>query len=794
MIAPSRPDRLVLLALPTCVLFPGAVATVEIVRPENLRALRTLVHSSERCVVVPLLEQGGRLAPDTVRSVGTLARVVNRIRLPSGHVRVVLEGLERRSVGAVALEEGFLVGSVAPLEHEGELDGDTRGGLELMLAHLRRIAESDARYPELAGLIESNGGDPARIADLAASLLPFSYAERARLLAETSTAPRVALLNRLLARELVRARVGHDIEDRVAERIKKTFLREKLAALRDELGEPEPHAAEAAELETRVRTAGLPPGAEREALRELSHFRHLAPTSPEAARVRNWLAWLLELPWNTLPSAEQHDPERLARVALLFEERYVGLADVKERIAEVLAVRALGGRARANTICFVGPPGTGKSSLAHTIAEALERPFVGVSVGGTTHERELVGTSHRADAGTPGAILSGLARAGAQDPVVLLDKIDELAAGEGGGSAGALVALLDPEQNGAFLDRYLGVPFDLSRCLFVATASDAQKIPGALLDRMELIEFPGYTEAEKLQIASQFLLPRARAEAGLVDQHLRVSRGALHALVRSYTEEAGVRQLERHVAALARKAAVEVVKGKRGLAVQKRHLVSLLGPRTKEEDLRLQRPAIGVAMGLAWTAAGGSLLPIEALAMHGTGQMTLTGQVGDVLRESVQTALSFVRSCCASLGVQRGVFDSLDLHLHFPSGSTPKDGPSAGIAIATAIMSLLTERASRHDVAMSGEVSLLGAVLPVGGLREKLLAAIRAGIPEVVAPARNAQDILRLAPDIKSRIRIHLIDDVREAFQIALVAKPAGPTARRRTPHGPRRTSGGMGA
>jgi ATP-dependent Lon protease len=431
-------------------------------------------------------------------------------------------------------------------------------------------------------------------------------------------------------------------------------------------------------------------------------------------------------------------------------------------------VRQLGGGARGTVLCFLGPPGTGKSSMGRAVATALDRPLLTIPLGTITHERELVGTPHERPSGAPGAILARLHRLGRSDPVVLLDEVDKLSLGGEAHAAGALLSLLDPEQNGEFLDQYLGVPFDLSNCLFLATATDAGPIPDALLDRMETIEFTGYSETEKYHIARSHLLKRARAHAGLRARQLTLTPGALRALIRGYTSEAGVRQLQRHLISLARKAAVAAVRGGPALRVRKEDLAQHLGPRTVEEDLRVRRPAVGVTTGLAWTSAGGSLLPIEVISMPGTGRLTLTGSLGDVLRESVQTAVSYVRTFCSPLGLDSDVLDNLDLHLHLPAAATPKDGPSAGVAIAVAVVSLLTRTPARHDVAMTGEMSLLGQVLGVGGIREKLLAAIRAGVPEVLVPRRNAEDCMRLDPEIRKRVRLHLIDDVRDAFDIAL--------------------------
>jgi len=534
--------------------------------------------------------------------------------------------------------------------------------------------------------------------------------------------------------------------------------------------------AECDRLADRIVATPLNDAARSQALHALETLRRAAPGSPATARLLNHLEWMLELPWgDTRPAGEGG---RFDEVARAVARSHCGLESVKERLIEFLAVRHLEGEARSTVLCFYGPPGTGKSSMARAVARSLGRPFVNIPLGSMTHESELVGTSYLQEGGFPGALLQELHRTGRRDVVILLDEIDKLSLGNEGNAGGALLQILDSEQNPEFLDHYLGVSFDLSSCLFVVTANDLEGMPAVLLDRLEIIEFAGYTESEKAEIARQHLLPRARAASGLEPWQLKLSASALRSVIRDYTEEAGVRDLSRRLHALARKAAVEVVQGKQGLWLRKSDLARRLGAPTVDDELRFQKPSVGVATGLAWTSHGGALLPIEAIAMPGGGNMILTGQVGEIMRESVQTAMSWVRRRLKDLGLAQELFERLDLHLHFPAGGTPKDGPSAGIAVATAIVSLIARVPARHDVAMTGEMSLLGHVLPVGGLREKLLAAIRAGIPEVIVPHRNAEEILRMPAEIRSRLTIHVVDDVLEVLGIALLT-PALLDARR---------------
>ena len=762
--SPAAPTRRPLLGLARQVLFPRDVATLELHEPENLRALARLNVLDGQCVAVPL-RAGSGPAHTRLQPVGTLARVVSRTSLPEGGVRVVLQGLRRVRLGAVESAEGCSWSTCERLEPAG--GGATEAARSELSALLENLAAADGSISrELPGMIALCGADDERVTDLVAGVLPLPHGERALLLAEPEPAQRMAALLRILEAALVRARAGHHLEDRVTERLRRRYLRAKLSELKHELGEPSAHEVEVERFHQRIEGTHLSEAARVAARRELDHLRRAPPSSQTSARIRAYLEWMLELSW---PGQASGDPQDFEEVEALLAKGHLGLADVKRRIVEFLAVRRLGGAARGTVLCFQGPPGTGKSSMARAVAVSLGRPLLTIPVGTMTHEREIVGLPHERPSGMPGAILAGIQRAGACDPVILLDEIDKLSLGGDSHAGGALLQLLDPEQNSEFFDHYLGVPFDLSGCLLLATASEAGSIPDALLDRLEMIEFPGYSEPEKFEIASKHLLPRAREYAGLRPEQLQVTPATLRALIRGYTEEAGVRQLQRHLIALARKAAVQAVRGGKPLKVTRDELVELLGPRTVEEELRVRRPAVGVTTGLAWTSAGGSLLPIEALAMPGSGRLTLTGQLGDVLRESVQTAVSYVRTFCEHFGLSADALDEVDLHLHLPSAATPKDGPSAGVAIAVALVSLLTKRPARHDVAMTGEMSLLGQVLGVGGIREKLLAAIRSGVTDVILPARNAQDCLRLDPEIRRRVRLHLIEDVREALEIAIL-------------------------
>ena len=550
--------------------------------------------------------------------------------------------------------------------------------------------------------------------------------------------------------------------------------------------------SELARLEAAVEAANLPPEALQAARRELAHLHHTPATSEDAIRTMNWLEWMLDLPW---PERSKPKAPALTKAALReaagalkaigddLDERLCGLEEVKQRVLEHLAARVLGGHGRGAILCFIGPPGTGKTSMGRAIAVALGRALIEINAGSIAYERELRGRPHRLEGAWPGAILSGLHKAHSNNPVLLIDEIDKLALGPTGDSAGALLRVLDREYNGTFADHYLGVPYDLSECVFVATAVDADAIPENLLDRLELIGFGSYTEVEKICIARKHLIPSAREFAGLAPADLRISKSSLAGLIHHYTEEAGIRHLGRLLESLARKAALGLIHGKGGLSIKKSNLFEILGPAFADDEISRRKPAVGIASGLAWTSAGGALLPIEVVMMPGGGRTILTGRVGDTMRESVQTAISYVRTRLEDIGVEPTALEHLDVHFHFPSTSVPKDGPSGGIAIATALLSLLAHIPVRNDIAMSGELTLHGEVLPVGGLREKILAAIRLGYRAVVVPARNEEDIRKLPADVTEAIDIHLVDHADQVFHVALLPEPAAPQDKPKSIH-----------
>lgn len=766
--AEPLPPRVICLAVRSTVVMPRSVATLDVSRRENVLALDAYAAGDQPLVAVPLNDLEGESGAAKLARVGTLCRVLDVLRMPDGSQRVVLQGLRRVAVERVEELDGRFVVEVSEPVRLNYDEGELRAGVERALELCVALVRADERHSaELPRVLSLNTNAAGHFVDLAASRLHLSYDDCRALLVERDVSLRLKLLLDVLSRELARAELVHGLQHKVQERMRQGFLREQLEVIRGELHELDPRENEAREFDRRTAATELSPAARRRCERELEHFRRAAPGSAEAERIRNWLEWTLDLPWSK-NSVDPATPEDFARVLLDLDLTHTGLDDVKERVGEFLAVRQLSGASRGTVLCFLGPPGTGKTSMARAVAEALGREFVHIHGGSEIDAERLRGRHPTQPGALPGSLLQGLYRAGTRNPVVLFDEIDELASH---GAASVLLEVLDAEHSSEFLDHYLGSTFDLSQCLFLVTAHDVEPIPDALLDRLEIIPFGSYTEAEKLAIAREHLIPRAREASGLSARQFAFSPGALLGLVRNYTAEPGVRQLQRTIDALARKAAVRVVSGGGGLRVGKSTLNELLGAANVDGGLQVASPRVGVVAGLAWTSAGGAILPIEALIMPGQGRTTLTGSLGEVMRESVQTALSYVRMCLRELGLQHDSLETLDIHLHFPSGATPKDGPSAGIAIATALVSLLTRSPVRHDVAMTGELSLHGAVLPVGGLREKLLAALRVGIRTVIVPARNSEEVLRLPREIRQRLSIKPVEHVHEVFAIALAAR-----------------------
>ncbi len=765
------PPTLPVLPLRDTVVFPESMSPLAIGQERSIRLVDEAVAGNRLVALVasrsPEIESPG--AGD-VHTVGTAAVIHRMLRIPDGTLRVLVQGVRRVRLARWVSEEPYLLGEfeevpdVVPETKEVEALSKNLQGL------FSRIIDHAPYLPAELELAMANVESPSALTYLIASTMRLKTEEKQKLLEEADVEERLRRLTAILNRELESFELGAKIQSQVQSEMEKSqreyYLRQQLKAIQEELGEGDPEQAELAELRRRVDEAGLPEQAERQARRELDRLAKLSAASAEHGVIRTYLEWILSLPWH----ATTEDDLDLRRARRVLDEDHYDLEKVKERIVEYLAVSKLKADLTGPILCFVGPPGVGKTSLGQSIARTLGRKFVRISVGGVRDEAEVRGHRRTYIGAMPGTIIRALRDAESRNPVFMIDEIDKLASDWRGDPASAMLEVLDPEQHSTFRDHYLDLPFDLSRVLFICTANQLEPIPPPLRDRMEVIQLSGYTEDEKVAIARRYLIPKQLEANGLKPGQLTFTERALRLVVRAYTREAGVRGLERQLAALCRKVAAQVATGKLKRArVDEKRVRAWLGPRRFPDEVRRRAAAPGVATGLAVTATGGDVLFVEATAMPGKGALTITGQLGDVMRESAQAALSWVRSHAASLGLgDADWFAEHDLHIHVPAGAVPKDGPSAGITIATALVSLVTGRTVSEDVALTGEITLTGHVLPVGGVKEKVLAAERAGIGTVILPRENEPDLEEVPKDVRERTRFVLADTIDDVIAAAL--------------------------
>jgi len=768
-VAPVYP----LITLRDLVIPPHSVRPFVVGRPSSVASATAALESDGR--VFLLLQRDPRQEdpkPDEMYRVGVVANILQSIALPNGHYKVVVEGLYRGEVVDFLLDGPIHHVSIRPLP-DGEADAKAES---LVVDLVRRFEAERRKNPNLFGglsLSSLNPEDPPRFADQIASLLSSSAEMKQKVLEALDPSERLALVRKLFLAEMAQITLDQQLNREVEKQIEKTqkeyFLNEKMKLIRKELGR-EDSAGELEELRERIEKAGMPEGAKERALSELKRLEVMPPVSAEATVSRSYIDWLLSLPW----SKETKDRLDIRRAEKILDEDHYGLEKVKERILEFLSVRQLTKDPKGSILCFVGPPGVGKTSVARSIARSMGREFVRLSLGGVHDEAEIKGHRRTYIGAFPGQIVQLIKRAGSRNPLFLLDEIDKLGADYRGDPASALLEVLDPEQNHAFLDHYIDVPFDLSRVFFVTTANVTHTIPPALLDRLEVIPFSGYTLPEKRAIAEGYLVPKQTKAHGLRKGEVTFTEEGLAFLIDGYTREAGVRNLEREIASLCRKVAHRVVKERRRAreVLTPERVEALLGvPRYKERKI-LQGDEVGVAVGLAWTQAGGDILLVEASLMPGKGNLTLTGQLGDVMQESARAAFSYIRGQSSRLDLKPSLHAESDVHVHVPEGAIPKDGPSAGVALAAAMVSAFTGIPVRHDVAMTGEVTLRGKVLPVGGLKEKILAARQHDLAEVILPADNRKDLLEIPEDLRKGLRFTLVQSLEEVFRAALAADP----------------------
>lgn len=775
------PDILPVVAVRDLVVFPYMIVPLFVSRESSLASIEEAL-AKDRLVFLVTQKQPEADEPelDDVHTIGTVGTVIRLRKLPDGRTRVLVQGLLRGSLQSLSRRsdgpglEGRVetFREIALDEPPLEVEAMTRN----VRGHLEKLAENGRALPPDVMLVLGQINDPGRLSDLCAANLGLDVETSQRLLDELDPFRRLASMEELLVREMQLAEMQAQIRSQAREEISRTqreyYLREQLRQIQQELGESDAREEEIRHLTERVESAGLPAHAREEADRQLKRLQHMPVESAESSVVRTYLEWVADLPWNRT-SEDLLDLRRARRV---LDEDHYDLEEVKERILDHLAVRKLKPDGRGSILCFSGPPGVGKTSLGRSIARALGRQFARVSLGGVRDEAEIRGHRRTYVGALPGRILQALRQAGTRNPVVVLDELDKI--GSGGDFRGdpyaALLEVLDPEQNATFRDHYLDLDYDLSHVLFIATANLLDTIPPPLRDRMEVIHLSGYTDEDKLRIAQRHTVPKQLFEHGLTPEMLSITDAAIERIVSGWTREAGLRGLEREVARICRKVARQVAeKGARRNRVSVRDVPRFLGPPRHTAETEMETDAVGEATGLAWTAAGGELLRIEASAMRGKSGLLLTGQLGDVMKESAHAALTWTRSNAHRLGIDESFFPSHEIHVHVPAGAIPKDGPSAGITIAAALVSLATNRAVRRDVAMTGELSLRGRVLPVGGLKEKLLAALRTGISTVVLPRANLPEVEALPPAPLRKLKLVPVATLEEALEAALVPSAA---------------------
>ncbi|MEE8165723.1 MAG: endopeptidase La [Myxococcota bacterium] len=773
------PAELPVLPLKNTVLFPYLLSPLLVNTPSSQRLIDDVLVRPDRLMVCTAVSRDiqGPPGADDVYSVGTVLRIVKMLKFPDDSYRLLVQGVSRVELSVFTASDPYLRAEIAPIEESGEWDDSVE-----MTALVRSVAQQfstlvseSPRLSDDLQVLVANLDDPSKLADLVASNLDLDVAGKQQILEAYNVGVRLRLVLDQLSTETQALQIETEIKQKVQTEMGRTqreyMLRQQLEAIRRELGESEDDEEGVERFRAAIETAGMPEEALKQANRELERFAQTPSAAAEHAVIRNYLEWMVALPWSEV--SEDRLDVKAAREVL--DADHFGLDNIKDRIVEYIAVLSLTRDLKGPILCFVGPPGTGKTSLGKSVARALGREFVRISLGGVRDEAEVRGHRRTYVGALPGRIIQGLRKAGTRNPVVVLDEIDKVGADGRGDPSSALLEVLDPEQNSEFSDHYVEVPFDLSQVLFIATANLMDTVPAALHDRMEVIELPGYTLEEKLEIARGFLIPRQIERNGIGDCGFELTDAALRKLIESYTREAGVRNLEREIGAVCRKIAHRVAEDElEGLAlVDVDEIGELLGPIKAEPDLAEDDLGAGVAVGLAWTPSGGDILFIESTQMSGQGELKLTGSMGDVMRESVEAARSWLRNHAEEYELDAASFDKLDLHVHVPQGAVPKDGPSAGIGMVSSLASLMTGRSTVPRVAMTGEITLRGKVLPVGGIKEKVLAAKRAGIRRVVLSERNRRDVEEISSHLLEGLDLRFVGTIDEALEHTLTASPS---------------------
>ena len=769
------PDTIPLLPVRDVVVYPFMILPLFVGREKSVRAVDESL-SRDRLILLVAQRDAEKEDPgvDEIHSVGTVAMIMRMLKMPDGRVKVLVQGLTRARVLGIERRDPYFEARIAEI-HEAE--GVTSAiEVEALIRSVKELVSKSVTLgkqiaPDVV-VIVSNLDHPGRLADLVASHLDLKIEQAQEVLDLFDPIQRLKKIGELLSKEIEVLEVQQRIQSQAREEMDKThreyYLREQMKAIQKELGETDDRGQELQELEQKIKKAKMPAGVESEAKAQLGRLSRMHPDAAEASVIRTYLDWLIELPW----SRQTKDKLSIKQASKILDEDHYDLEKVKERILEYLAVRKLKKKMKGPILCFVGPPGVGKTSLGRSIARAMGRKFIRISLGGVRDEAEIRGHRRTYIGALPGRIIQSIKQAGSNNPVFMIDEVDKVGTDFRGDPSSALLEVLDPEQNFSFSDHYLGVPFDLSNVMFICTANLADPIISALRDRLEIIDISGYTEEEKLHIAKRYLIPRQYQEHGIDGKRLLITDEAILKMIDEYTREAGLRNLEREIARVCRKVAREVAEGKRGQTrATATVLQRYLGAPKFLPDPEQETDEVGVATGLAWTQTGGDIIYIECSILRGKGNLSLTGHLGEVMKESAQAALSYARSRAADLGIKDDVFTKCDIHIHVPAGAIPKDGPSAGITMATALLSALTKVPVKRGVAMTGEVTLRGKVLPVGGIKEKVLAARRMGIHTVLIPARNDKDVKELPANVKRGMEFILVDHMDRVLEGALATQ-----------------------
>lgn len=762
------PSELPVLPVQDTVVFPQMVTALGVSTERELKLLDHVL-TGKRLLALALQKQGGEknkerdVGHEDLYEYATAVVVLQMLRMPDNTARMLVQGISRLKIDEFVQEEPYLVARVQPLEDELETGMEMQALARSASDQFMKMISMASNLPEELKVAVVNIEHPGRLADMIASHLSISAGEKEEILETINVKERLQKVNAFISREMEVLEMAKKIQGQVKSEVDKGqrefYLRQQLKAIQEELGEGDERTVEIKALKKKIEEAKMPPEAQKEAERELARLENMPPQAAEYTVSRTYLDWLISLPW----SVSTTDNLDINAAQKVLDEDHYNLKKVKERILEYLAVRKLKEDMKGPILCFVGPPGTGKTSLGKSIARALGRKFVRISLGGVRDEAEIRGHRRTYIGALPGRIIQYIRKAGSNNPVFMMDEIDKLGMDFRGDPASALLEVLDPEQNFAFSDHYLEVPFDLTKVMFITTANFLDPVPPALKDRMEVLELLGYTEEEKISIARQFLIPKQTKEHGLSKDAIVIEDDALKTVISSYTREAGLRNLERTIATLCRKTAKEIAAGKaKSVTIKADDLDELLGPPVFFREVAERTAEPGVSTGLAWTPTGGDILFIESTCMPGVGKLILTGQLGEVMKESAEAAMSYVRSKAKELDIPLEDFTKYDFHIHVPAGAIPKDGPSAGVTMAVSLISLLTKRSVLPDAAMTGEITLRGKILPVGGIKEKVLAAKRAGISTIIIPKRNDKDLVDVPEHVKADIQFHFVENVDE--------------------------------